>query len=257
MTALWIGWATGAAVLLAAGVAAGLVVNRRPAGILIDGRGSYSLSRLQLALWTLTVASLVVGVTVGRLATRGTSPLEFSMPAELLGLLGLSVGTTVVASAVKSHKSSRRPAFVAATPRGTRPQFRSIVLVEEGPDAEKTIDLTKLQSLVLTLILVAAYVALAVHTFAGWGASAVTTPADITSLPGISPTFLTLLGISHVGYLGGKLPDRGGDDAASGAPAHSVEQRRAAIVIPAARQDPPTAPRYPNGGRRRVAATPR
>jgi hypothetical protein len=256
MTALWIGWAAGAAALLAVGVVAGLVINRRPAGILIDGRGCYSLSRLQLALWTLTIASLIVGVTVGRLATRGTSPLEFSMPAEILGLLGLSVGTTVVASAVKSHKSARRPAFVVATPRGAKPRFRSIVLVEEGPEAEKTIDLTKLQSLVLTVILIGAYVALAMHTFAGWGDHAVNTPADITSLPSISPTFLTLLGISHVGYLGGKLPDRGGDEAATGAPEHSVEQRRAAIVIPAARQEQPTTQRY-DAGRRRVPATPR
>jgi hypothetical protein len=44
-------------------------------GILIDDRGRYSLTRLQLSLWTLVVLSLTAGVFAARAATRGIDPL--------------------------------------------------------------------------------------------------------------------------------------------------------------------------------------
>jgi len=236
MTALWVGWAVAAVALVAVGVAVGIGSTGHSAGVLVDTRGRYSLSRLQLSVWLLVVLSLLIGVTAARLATQGTAPLDFTVPPELLGVLGLSVGTTVVAGAVKANKSSRRAAYVAAPPPGWRPRWRDVLLIEEGPDAERTIDLTKLQNLLLTAFVAVAYVGLAVHTFLGMGEPSVGSPADITALPSMSPTFLTLLAISQAGYVGGKLPDRGADPLVD-RPAHTVEERRrGAVRVPAARE---------------------
>jgi len=236
MTALWVGWVVAAVALVAIGVAVGIVSTGHSGGVLVDTRGRYSLSRLQLTVWLLVVLSLLIGVTAARLATRGTAPLDFTVPPEVLGILGLSMGTTVVAGAVKANKSSRRSAYVADTPRGWRPRGRDVLLVEEGPEAERTVDLTKLQNLLLTAFLAVAYVGLAVHTFLGMGETGSASPADITALPSMSPTFLTLLAISQAGYVGGKLPDRGADPAVD-RPAHTIaERRRGTVRVPAARQ---------------------
>jgi hypothetical protein len=241
MTALWIGWAAACAGLVAVGVAVGMLSTGHPAGVLVDQRGRYSLNRLQLVVWMFVVLSLLIGVTAARLVARSTAPLEFTVPPELLGVLGLSVGTTVVAGAVKANKSSRRSAYVAATPAGSRPRWRDVLLVEEGPDAERTVDITKLQNLLLTAFLSVAYAGLAVHTFLGMGQTAIASPSDITALPSMSPTFLTLLAVSQAGYVGGKLPDRGADPVVD-RPAHTVEERRrGAVKVPEARQ--PTASR--------------
>jgi len=52
-------------------------------------------------------------------------------------------------------------------------------------------------------------------------ALAISGPSDITSLPDFNTTFLTLLLISHVGYLGGKVPDRG-ENSEQDVPTNSV-----------------------------------
>ena len=53
------------------------------------------------------------------------------------------------------------------------------------------------------MIVIVAYVAAAITYIAAKG-----TPAEITALPPFDQTLLGLLGISHAGYLDGKLPDQ-------------------------------------------------
>jgi hypothetical protein len=211
VTVLWIVWAVAAALILGLYAWVGRATGSGALGILIDTRGRYSLTRLQLSLWTLLTVSLLAGVFGARAATRGVDPLDISIPAELLGALGISVGSAVTAIGLKASKNRTRAKFVAASPPGAaRPA--QMLLVEEGPQADRTVDVTKLQNFLITVLLVAGYVALTIHTFAGWGPEpAVGGPADITSLPKFSATLLTLLGISHAGYLVAKAPNRGED----------------------------------------------
>lgn len=221
MKALWIAWLTCAMLILAVFVWVGKVSNSSMSGLLIDTRGRYSLTRLQLSLWTLVVVSLTAGVFAAKATVRGVDPLGFSVPAPVLGVMGVSLGSAVIATGVKAQKNRDRAPFVAASPSG-QARFAQVLLVEEGPQADKTVDVAKLQSFLITLFLVVAYVVLAVHTYAGWGPGIpITGPGGITSLPDFNPTFLTLLAISHAGYLGGKLPNRG-DDTEQDVPENSV-----------------------------------
>jgi hypothetical protein len=181
---------------------------RVPLGILIDNRGRYSLTHFQLVMWTILILSLVSGVFWGRLIEGVSDPLSFKIPGEVLGLLGISVGSAVLASTVKATKNANNPQSVAASSKLDLPRFSQMFMVEEGEQADKVVDVTKYQNFAITLILLAAYTALAIHTVSD-AASA----AAVGSLPKFSETFLILVGISQAAYVGGKVVpgEKGGE----------------------------------------------
>ncbi len=243
MAAIFAWWAGSAVVIIALAVAVGFLGTRRLPGLLIDARGRYSLTHLQLALWTIVILSLAAGVFFGRWQ-HNVDPLGFSIPPAVLELLGISVGSAVLVTAAKVMKNTTRPANVAAAapaPSAWQPSLMQIFLQEEGSYANQVVDITKFQNFVITVVLVLAYIGLAVH--------AVTAAGDapkVTALPGFSGTFLILLGISHAGYLAGKLPSNAGQPAgltvasqdvvswaaarlAASAAGHQVVQRRAQL----------------------------
>jgi hypothetical protein len=208
MVAILAWWGGSAVVLVALGLAVGLVATGRLLGLLIDSRGRYSLTHLQLSLWTIVILSLIAGVFFGRWQ-HNADPLGFSIPAVVLGLIGISAGSAVTVTAAKVAKNTTRPANVAASAPGTwRPSLIQIFLQEEGTYADQVVDITKFQNFVITVVLVLAYIGLAVQTVTAAGNA-----AAVTALPGFSGTFLVLLGISHAGYLAGKLPSPGGQPA--------------------------------------------
>jgi len=224
---LWIGWTASTLAFVLLVVAVGISSQRGALGVLIDTRGRYSLARLQLVLWSLLVLPLIAGVFIARMTAKGIDPLEFEIPNEVLGVIGIAVTSGAIATAVKAHKDATRSAFIAASPpgRGTG-ALAQLFLVEEGPDGDRSIDLTKLQQLVITVFLVSAYAASAVHTFRGWGPPPpIVHPEDIKSLPGFNSTFLVLLGVSHAGYLAGKVPNRG-EVPVDDSPGYALIQRR-------------------------------
>jgi hypothetical protein len=207
MTAIFIGWGASAVVIIGLALALGFVM--KPAvplfGILIDTRGRYSLTHLQLVFWSIIVLSLVSGVFWGRL-TEVSDPLSFTIPDELLGLLGITAGSAVTATAIKAAKNITRPNAVAASSKELdRPRLSQIFLIEEGEFADKVIDVTKFQNFIITIVLMVAYIGLAIDAIEHAG-----TAAKLTVLPGFSGTFLVLVGISHAAYIAGKLPDRTG-----------------------------------------------
>jgi hypothetical protein len=205
VTTLYAAWAISAAVLVVAAIALGAAVGRGYLGILIDQRGRYSLTHLQIVLWTLVVISLISGVFWARLFDDAKTALDFGIPGELLGVLGISVGSTVAATVVKSEKDRSRAESIAATNETKRPSFKQVFTVEEGEFADRAIDVTKFQNFWFTLILITAYVGLCIGQF-----NDLNDIGELTSLPGFDPNFVTLLGISHAGYIAGKLPDRPG-----------------------------------------------
>jgi hypothetical protein len=205
VTTLYAAWAISAGVLLVVAIALGVGVRGSFIGILIDERGRYSLTQLQIVLWTIVVISLISGVFWARLFDDATTALDFSIPGELLGVLGISVGSTVAATVVKAEKDVSRPDSVAASDSSKPPSFKQVFTLEEGEFADRAIDVTKFQNFAFTIILVTAYVALCIGQF-----NDLANISDLTALPGFDTSFVTLLGISHATYIAGKLPSRPG-----------------------------------------------
>jgi hypothetical protein len=220
MTAILWSWAVSAVVLLAlAAVLGRYVVGDRPKvrvlGILIDNRGRFSLNHAQVVAWSVVIVSLVSGVFFGRLIDGVASPLEFTIPERVFGLLGISLGAGVASGAVKANKSKEAAAKPVSEPppagrastrlatyqaTGRAPFPAQMFMVEEGEHADDAIDITKFQSFGITVVLVVAYVAMAIHSIVH-----AKTAGHVTSLPDIKGTFLVLLGIGYTGYTGGKL----------------------------------------------------
>lgn len=211
MEAIFWAWAASAVVLILLAVVLSVVMQptRFPLGILIDNRGRYSLTHFQLVMWTILILSLVSGIFWGRLIEGVSEPLSFKIPGEVLGLLGISVGSAVLASTVKASKNASNPQSVAASSKNLdRPRFSQMFMVEEGEQADKVVDVTKYQNFIITLILIVAYTALAIHAV-----NHATSITALQSLPKFSETFLILVGISQAAYVGGKVVpgEKGGE----------------------------------------------
>ncbi|GAB2808286.1 hypothetical protein [Lentzea nigeriaca] len=174
--------------------------------VLRDARGRYSLSRLQMMSWTVVLLSLISGMAFGRFAAGQVDVAGFTIPGQVLMLLSIAIGSAVVAGAIKVMKSTTRPGSVAAYPKGRKGgPLWEMLTVEEGASAGKSIDLSKFQNFLITILLLLAYVAQAVAAL-----KAVNNPAGIGGLPAFSDTFLVLLAVSHAGYLLGKIPSPAG-----------------------------------------------
>jgi hypothetical protein len=207
--ALLISWAISAAVLLVLAAFIGWKITGWVTGLLIDTRGRYSLTHLQLALWTILILSLISGVFFGRLEHGVSHPLDFTIPPEVLGLLGISAGSAVITTATKAQMNTVRSTSIAASGVGPwRPSLLQIFEQEEGTYADKVIDITKFQGFTITIVLVVAYAALAIDSI-----HAAKTAAGFTSLPKLAGTFLVLLAISQGTYVLGKFPAQAGTPA--------------------------------------------
>jgi hypothetical protein len=203
---IFIAWTAAAAILLIAMAAAGRISSGSYLGILRDSRGRYSLSRFQVLLWTTVVLSLLAAVFLARLIDGTISnALDIQIPQTVLLVLGISVGSTVTAGAIKAGKDNQDQTSIAASTGRDPARFSQVVLVEEGKMADRAVDVTKFQSLWITLILVTAYVAMAVSWIRGANSA-----TELGVLPDLTGALVTLLAISHAGYLAGKLPDRVG-----------------------------------------------
>jgi hypothetical protein len=201
---LYATWIGGAFALIAVAVTVGVRTSGHPFGSLRDGRGRYSLTHVHVAMWTVAVLPLFAAVAAARLAAHVPNPLDFSIPGELLAVLGVTAGSAVSAVAVKSMKERRVPQALAANDTTLAPRLSQILLVEEGRSADHEIDLTKLQSLFTSLFLIASYVGAVVNAIGDDVAL-----HDFT-LPTLSGTLVALLGVSQAGYLAAKIPGRDG-----------------------------------------------
>jgi hypothetical protein len=196
---LW--WLIFAALML---VAAALAGKRSTAnsvlGILIDARGRYSLNRVQLVTWNLLILSTFLALVF----SVGNVP---DIPQTLVGLLGISLGSGVIAGAVKAGKDQDANAKVGkdgmdvksdngAVTHTIHQRPMQMVMAEEGPNADKIVDVGKFQNAVFTVGLAVTYIALTWTT---------------GKFPEFNTQALMLLGLSHAGYVGGKIPNQGGN----------------------------------------------
>ncbi|GAA3339470.1 hypothetical protein GCM10020358_23380 [Amorphoplanes nipponensis] len=219
MLAIVFSWLVAAVLIVGLAVLVGRVVTGRVSGLPVDARGRYSLTHLQIALWTIVILSLIMGAAVGRMV-HGLPPLGFHIPGELLAVMGISLGSGVLTTVTKATKDAARPESVAASiPKRLmdksrlttaeqaewRPRFWQIYMQEEGTFADEVVDIGKLQNFLITLVLVLAY------TVAVWQAlDAAGTAAKFDALPGFAGSFLTLLAVSHGAYVAAKIPPQPG-----------------------------------------------
>lgn len=192
-------WLGSLVVLLALAVWIGRQTGRGNLGILIDGRARYSLTHLQIVLWTIVILSSALGVLI----SKGFDPTNFGLSPQLLGLMGISAGSAVLATSVKAAKDApgstanvaRKGDFTLSNGARTTitPRFAQIWLEEEGDQADKAVSITKYQNFIFTLVILGFYVTLA------WNKG---------GLPVLPENVVWLIGISHAGYVGGKVPDK-------------------------------------------------
>jgi hypothetical protein len=126
MASVFVAWAISAAVLLGLAALLGSLLPRGRLGaepsvlsILIDQRGRYSLSHFQIFAWTIVVLSLISGVFWGRLLLNAQVALSFTIPGQLLTVLGISAGSAVLATTVKSAKDNSPAASQNVAASGT------------------------------------------------------------------------------------------------------------------------------------------
>ena len=194
-------WIISAVVLFFLAWWAGLLIK---GGILIDSRGRYSLTHFQILLWTITILSSMVAVFI----SMGLDPASINISPQLLSLMGIAAGSAVGSTAVKSAKDAdgskanvaRRGIFYrtkqnlsSKTGENILPKFNQIFLQEEGALADQAVDITKFQNFIFTLIAFGVYVAIAVNT---------------RSLPTLPENIVWLIGVSHAGYVSGKIPNK-------------------------------------------------
>jgi len=211
MNCFYVSWVISALILLSIAAYAGKKVKfecsptKSILGILIDVRERYSLNRLQIMMWTVLILSTFLGLLFSHLNTDPSVAL--AIPNELLGLMGISTGSAIVAGAVKDGKNTTIPlkiaggkSFVnrhAGQSESIEPQelrFAQIILEEEGIHGEnQVVSITKYQSLVFTLVLGVIYIVLTVKA---------------NGYPTLDDKILWLIGISQAGYVGGKAPKK-------------------------------------------------
>lgn len=272
MTAVFVGWAIAALVLVAAAIVLGKAIDRGLFGICIDMRGRYSLSQLQLVLWTLVVISLIAGVFIGRLLDDPGTALDFDIPGELLAVLGISVGSGVGALVVKNDKNDRRQEEVGATlvreelkdreglettgAVGGNAETRPTITIRAAPGVDhaetgeevvearprfRQVFLVEEGDQVDSLIDIAKFQNFwfTILAVVGYVALAIAEVADLDdatelkSLPNFDAGLVALIAISHAGYLAAKIPDRKGIAYVPGASVPFGTRRRALAMAPA------------------------
>ncbi len=199
MTTFLIAWIVAALLLIVLAGWIGRLATGNLLGILIDARGRFSLTHFQVVLWTIVILSSAVGVLVH----HRFSPDNFGLTPQLLGLMGISAGSAVLTTGVKAAKDT--PGSTARVARAGTMRLASgdqktisakvsqIWLQEEGDLADQVVDITKFQNFIFTLIVLGFYITLALK-------------AD--GLPVLPDNVVALIGISHAGYVGGKVPDK-------------------------------------------------
>lgn len=190
-------WLLSAAVLIALFALFGRFTRTSVTGLLVDSRERYSLNHFQISLWSFLVLSTLLAAFI----SSGFDAAALALPEQLVILMGISVGSAVASGAVKGMKDGLASAEVArrgkrvkrsdgtAAEIDTRPA--QLLLVEEGDQADQVVSITKFQNFVLTIVVAFAYVVLAIKA---------------QGYPTLPEQVLWLIGISHAGYVAGKIP---------------------------------------------------
>jgi hypothetical protein len=147
---------------------------------------TYSLSKFQFYAWTAAAVFGYLALTLARSFVQGAFVFA-EVPPGLPGLVFISGATTATAQAVNAAKG----------PKGAGDLYPSLAdFVSTGG----LVVAERFQFFVWTIVGIAAFLFLIVFD----------DPATLSNLPRVPPGFLALMGISSMGYLGGKIARKPG-----------------------------------------------
>ena len=201
------------AILVALCIVAGVLVNGRLEGVLIGYRNRMSLARMQWVAWMIVLLGAYFVEAVWNVAHSRSLP---EMQIHLFGLLGIISGSSVVSSLIvdakmRSPEPSGQPQAVQPRAAGDHPgqkgsmdinykvaeaSWADLYLGEEVAN-RYVVDVSRLQKLIVTVLLVLAYLIYL------WKAFSPSLSGEL-EMPAVNTTFLSLLGISHGAYLASK-----------------------------------------------------
>lgn len=171
-------------------------------GIFIDDRNRVSTARVQVGIWGALVLSGYLAAVLANAALHQADPLLVTVPQTLWAAMGVST-TSFVASPFLLHQRKKQGGKMAKNAKPTDARWRDMVTGEEM-STTSSVDIAKLQMVLVTIILVLAYgivLGYALYTHHG----------KITTLPKVNDAFAILLAISHGGYLARKAAPKGTD----------------------------------------------
>ena len=202
---------------------------RRPLGALIEYRNLMSLARFQCILWTIIVLAGFLAMVAMRLRfpEAGPSAMDITIPPELWALMGISTASLVGAPMILQNKIDKTPtddamqkasetldkssASAIADVNSMGTLYRNASLDEaritdmlQGDEISNIayLDMAKVQMLLFTIV------GALVYCGALYNALAVHSTDTLATMPALSQGMVTLLGISHAGYLTSKTVDR-------------------------------------------------
>jgi hypothetical protein len=219
------GWnfAAVAAILLLLMMQIGRGIVGLPFGILIDDLNLVSLARFQMAVWTALILGAYMAQAFARIRKGdGMDSLNIEIDTPLWILMGISTTSLVAAPLILNTKKDQEPdtGVVAKTAAAAGVSETDIAANRQGivyangakADARLTdmfqgdeigntthVDLAKVQMFYFTVVSAVVFFAAVFHNLLVNG--------DLTHLPNLSEGFVTILGISHAGYLGSKGTD--------------------------------------------------
>jgi hypothetical protein len=180
---------------------AGILTKQRAMGILIDERNRISLARVQWVSWFLVLSSSYFVGSVWD-AIFGDLP---AIEPNLFGLIGITSGSAVVSQLVVDAKkrepaTAQQPAdpLVGKIDVNNTPaeaSWQDLYLGEEEAN-RYTVDVSRLQKLVATIILVAVYCRMVWLAF-----TQASVDYEAFTMPVVGSNFIVLLGSSHAAYL--------------------------------------------------------
>jgi hypothetical protein len=201
-------------------IALGLAMMRNFLGVLINHRNLMSLSRFQMALWTVVILAAYFTYALTRMKLGAIDPLDVGLDWHLWTLLGISTTSLIGTPLILNTKQDKEPdpAVVTKTstlmnePRAEIEENREGTLyvnstmsdarfadMFQGDEVNNTahIDLAKLQMFYFTLIALVAFVVMVFRAL-------VSPNPDLAHLPVLPDGLIAVLGISNAGYLTSK-----------------------------------------------------
>lgn len=189
-------WIAIAALMTAFAAIAGHGVTGLWRGVLVDDRHRVSLSRLQMLLWTVLVLSAYLAAALANIGRDSAAPLEVSIPSELWLAMGISTASLVAAPAALSYKERKQGGKVVHLRSESDSKLSDLFHGEEEADSDH-VDLGKVQMFLFTVVLILAYGLTLGDMFED-------RTSTLASLPPVDEALVSLLAISHAGYLAKK-----------------------------------------------------
>ncbi len=210
-------------------VVLGIAITKNPLGVLISERNLMSLSRFQMAVWTVLVLGAYFTFALVRIRAFAegslngqpvTDPLNITIDWHLWALLGISTTSLVGAPLILSTKKDKEPAasVTQKTAQLVNEPEQDIIANKQGTlyanskisDARLTdmfqgdeltntaqIDVAKVQMFYFTIIAAVCFFVMILKQL-------VAANTALGSLPLLPEGFVAILGISHAGYLTSK-----------------------------------------------------